>query len=86
MSLRQKGLSSNSIHTMLYAIYHLYEMNDIILNKKKTNMFIGEATLKQIDRPYTHEEIKKILDVSDLRMKVIVLLMTDSKVAAHIVR
>ena len=61
-------------------------MNDIILNKKKTNMFIGEATLKQIDRPYTHEEIKKILDVSDLRMKVIVLLMTDSKVAAHIVR
>src|SRR4029078_13074065 len=29
MSLRQKGLSSNSIHTMLYAIYHLYEMNPL---------------------------------------------------------
>jgi len=78
MSLRQKGLSSNSIHTMLYAIYHLYEMNDITLNKKKINMFIGEATLGQLDRAYTHEEIKKILDVSDLRMKVIVLLMASA--------
>ncbi len=68
MSLRQKRLSTNSIHTMLYAIYHFYEMNDVILNRKKINMFIGEPTLKAVDRPYSHDEIRKILDVSDLRM------------------
>ena len=60
MFLRQKGLSTRSIHTMLYGIYHLYKMNDIILNTGKINMFIGEPTLKTKDRAYTHEEIQKI--------------------------
>ena len=69
MFLRQKGLSTRSIHTMLYGIYHLYKMNDIILNTRKINMFVGGPTLKSVDRAYTHEEIQKILNVSDLRMK-----------------
>jgi integrase len=76
MSLREKGLSSNSISTRLNAIYHFYDMNDIPLNKKKINMFKGEYSRKVVDRAYTREEIKKILDVSDLRSKVIVLLMS----------
>jgi site-specific recombinase XerC len=81
MSLRERGLSTSSINTMLYAIYHFYDMctdiipTDIILNKKKINSFKGESTRKVIDRAYTYDEIQKILNVSDLRMKVIVLLM-----------
>ena len=78
MFLRQKGLSTRSIHTMLYGIYHLYKMNDIILNTGKINMFIGEPTLKTKDRAYTHEEIQKILNVSDLRMKVVIGLMASA--------
>jgi len=50
-------------------------MNDVILNKKKINMFIGEQTLKAVDRPYTYDEIRKILDVSDIRKRVIIGLM-----------
>ena len=75
MSLREKGLATGSINTMKYAIYHFYDMNDVILNKKKINMFIGEPSLKTIDRAYTHAEIQKILNVSDLRMKVVIGLM-----------
>jgi site-specific recombinase XerD len=75
MSLRQKALATCSINTMLYAIYHFYEMNDITLNRKKINMFKGEPTLKPIDRAYNYDEIKKILDISDLRMKVVIGLM-----------
>lgn len=78
MSLRKRGLASNSISTMLNGIFHFYEMNDVPLNKKKINMFNGEFTRKIVHRSYTHEEIGKILDVSDLRMKVIVLLMASS--------
>jgi hypothetical protein len=48
-------------------------MNDVPLNKKKINMFKGEYSRKVVDRAYTYEEIKKILDISDLRCKVIVL-------------
>ncbi len=78
MSLREKGLSTNSLSTRLKAIYHFYDMNDIPLNKKKINMFKGERSRKVVDRAYTHDEIKRILDVSDLRSKVIVLLMSST--------
>jgi len=39
---------------------------------------LGESGRKNTDRASTHEEIKKILDVADLRMKVIVLLMAST--------
>ena len=41
-------------------------------------MFKGEYTRKVVDRAYTDKDIKKILDVSDLRAKTIVLLMASS--------
>ena len=78
MSLRDEKLSYNSISTRLNAIYHFYDMNDISLNKKKIKMFKGEYTRKIVDRAYTDKDIKKILDVSDLRTKTIVLLMASS--------
>jgi len=74
-SLQERNLSTRSINTMLYAIFHFYIYNDVILNTRKIISYVGQPTLKQEDRPYTHDEIKKILDVSDLRMKVIIGLM-----------
>jgi hypothetical protein len=41
-------------------------------------MFKGEYTRKVVDRAYTDKDIRKILDVSDLRAKTIVLLMASS--------
>ena len=43
-------------------------------------MFKGEYSRKVVDRAYEHKDIKKILDVSDLRAKTIVLLMASSGV------
>jgi site-specific recombinase XerD len=63
MSLREKKLSYNSISTRLNAIYHFYDMNDVSLNKKKIKMFKGEYIRKVVDRAYTREEIKKILNL-----------------------
>jgi integrase len=78
LSLRQRGLASSSISTMVNAIYHFYDMNDVALNKKKIKMFIGQSPKKISDRAYFHDEISRILNVSDLRMKTIVLLMATS--------
>ena len=75
MSLRERILAYNSISTRMNAIYHFYDMNDIFLNKKKLKMLKGEYLRKVVDRAYFHEDIKKILDVSDFRAKTIVLLM-----------
>ena len=76
--LRNKKLSSSAINGRLYPVFHFYEMNDIMLNKKKIKMFQGEYVKRARDRAYTHEEISRILNVSDLRMKVIILLMASS--------
>jgi site-specific recombinase XerD len=78
IALREKGLSSNSISVRLNAIFHFYEMNDVVLNKKKIKKFKGEFSRRVIDRAYTHQEISKILQVSDLRMKVIIVLMAST--------
>ncbi|MGH9996557.1 MAG: tyrosine-type recombinase/integrase [Nitrososphaeraceae archaeon] len=78
MSLRESKLASNSITSRLNPVFHFYAMNDVILNKKKIKMFKGEFVKKSRDRAYFHEEIKKILDVSDLRMKIVILLMTST--------
>ncbi len=74
MSLRARKMATGSISTMVNAIYH-FDMNDVVLNKKKINMFKGEFSRTIIDRPYTHEEISKALNCADLRMKVAILLM-----------
>jgi len=75
LALRQRGLASSSISTMINAIYHFYDMNDVALNKKKIKMFIGQSPKKVTDRAYSDGEISRILNVSDMRMKAMVLLM-----------
>ena len=77
-ALRNKKLTSSAINGRLYPVFHFYEMNDIVLNKKKIKMFQGEFIKRARDRAYSHEEISRILNVSDLRMKVMVLLMASS--------
>jgi integrase len=65
--------------TYLTAILTFYDINDVILRKKKIARFLGEeATRKYKDRAYTTEEIKKILDYADSRSKAIVLLLAST--------
>ena len=59
-------------------VKHFYVMNDIRINKEKISKFLGESGRKNTDRGYTHEEIKKILEVADLRMKSVILLMAST--------
>jgi integrase len=48
------------------------------VNKNKINKYQGEFVKGAKDRAYTHEEIHKLLDVADLRMKVCILLMSST--------
>ena len=84
MKLRDKGYSYSSISGKLAAIFLFYDMNDIILNKKKISRYVGEHEKTVNDRAYTREEIRKIIDACDLKYKVVVLLMacTDCRIGA----
>lgn len=78
VSLRENKISYSTIHVLLSAIYHFCEMNDVMINKKKIRKYKGERMRVVKDRCYTHEEIGKILNLSDLRVKLVILLMSSS--------
>ncbi|MFI5405823.1 MAG: tyrosine-type recombinase/integrase [Nitrososphaerales archaeon] len=75
-----QNLSSASITLYCTALRHFYDMNDITrLNWKKISSFIGENIKTIKDRPYTREEISKLLDAAqDRRLKIAILLMCGS--------
>jgi hypothetical protein len=74
----EQKLSYSSISDQLSAIYLFFEMNDVVLNKKKINRYIGEHIKTIKDRAYTRDEIKLIIDSCTLKHKISVLLMVST--------
>jgi integrase len=80
--LVERNLSRSSKNLVFATIRHACEMNDVILNWKKLKKFIkspktgNEANGK--DRAYTHEEIKKIVDFGDQRIRTAVLILAST--------
>ena len=74
----QEGYSFASLNTRLAAITLFFTMNDVMINRKKIGKYLGEHIKTIKDRGYTHEEIKKMLDVSDLKFKVFITLMAST--------
>ncbi|HSA73461.1 MAG TPA: hypothetical protein VLD84_05845 [Nitrososphaeraceae archaeon] len=67
---------------------HACEMNDVILNWKKLKKFIkSEKTDNEIngkDRGHTHEEIQKILEFSDQRLRTAFLVLASTGISIGI--
>lgn len=76
--MRDVGLSYSSINLAIVSICHFFEINDVIINKKKINRLRGANIDKYEYRAYTTEEIAKLLNVCDERMKAVVLLMAST--------
>ena len=76
MKARGKGYSA--IHNYAAAIFAFYKINDVVLNVSKINKFIPVQSRVRKDRAYTHEEISKILEFADERMRVVILLMVSA--------
>ena len=71
--LVDKKASSQYKNLISATLKHACEINDVVLNWKKIKKFISyEKTGNETngrDRGYTHEEIQKILEFSDQRLK-----------------
>ncbi|MGA9841346.1 MAG: hypothetical protein WBQ25_03440 [Nitrososphaeraceae archaeon] len=77
--LRQdKKLSPASISAYIAALAHFCEMNDITIRSRKLKKFKGKFRDIIEYRPYTTEQIKKLVDVASLRDKCIILLMAST--------
>jgi integrase len=75
LSLKSNNLSQSAINFNLSAIIHFYTMNDILLNRKKISKFVNTDHRRRFKNTgYTSEQIHKLLDISDERLKAIILI------------
>lgn len=76
-------LSVSSVNMTLNSLLHFYSMNDITLNWKKIRKFVKtDVPKKTKDKAYSHEDIKKLLAISDLRMRMIFLVFASTGIRA----
>jgi integrase len=72
------NLKTATIHAATRPIMLFSEMNDIILNWKKINRLLPRPDKNASDEAYTREQVKKMLEHSDLRTKIPILFMASS--------
>ena len=78
ISLKQLQKSYFVIHNHIAPVLTFYAINDIVLNVKKIKRYIPPKKRINRDRAYTHEEIHSLLDISDERMRAVILLLASS--------
>jgi hypothetical protein len=78
MSLRQGGISYATIQYLVAPIFTFYQLNDIILNRKKVSRYLGEYKRVVRDQAYTTEHIQTALQNADQRMRMIILLISST--------
>lgn len=61
-----KKYSSNTVSLYIAAVSHFLNMNNVILNWTKLSKFKDKKRLVVEDKPYTKEQIRQLLDFSDL--------------------
>lgn len=76
--VRNREISAGTGSVMIPPIKLLCEMNDIILNWRKINKLLPHGNDNAADEAYTREQIKKMLEYSDLRAKIPILFMASS--------
>lgn len=84
-NLRDKGRSHATIQLHCAAIFHFFEMNDVVLNRRKITRFIPpNESASDTDGVYTADGITKIINegCNDLRSKLMVLLMASTGMRA----
>jgi hypothetical protein len=78
MSLRKSGVSYRTIQFLIAPIFTFYQLNDVLLNRKKVSRYLGEYKRAVKDRAYTSEQILTALQTADARMRMILLILSSA--------
>lgn len=73
---KQTAYSTRQVDCAMFRKF--YSQNDITLNWDKIHNYLGEAEKTIEDRAYTTEEVSRLLSVSGLRARVLILLLASS--------
>jgi integrase len=76
--LLKKTKNYAAVHNYVSPVIAFYKIYDIILNVDKIVRFMPEQRKSNKDREYKHEEILKVLEFADERMRVVILLLAST--------
>jgi integrase len=76
--LKKQGKGFSAISNYVSAICKYYKMNDFVLNTNKIHQYLPEFRKLKKDRAYRYEEIHRLLDVADERMRAIIFLLAST--------
>jgi len=78
MNLRNDGVAYATIKYLVAPVFTFYQLNDVVLNRKKTLRYLGEFKKVVRDAAYTTEQIQQALTNADQRMRMIILLFSST--------
>jgi site-specific recombinase XerC len=78
ISMKKQGKSFAAINNYVSAICKYYRINRVFLNTKNIHEYLPEFRKSRKNREYKHEEIHRLLDVADERMRAVILLLASS--------
>jgi hypothetical protein len=78
MSLRKDKVSYSTIKFLVAPIFTFYQLNDVVLNRKKVSRYYGEFKRMVRDVPYSTEQIQQALQNADHRMRCIILILSST--------
>jgi len=78
VGMKKDGMSYGAIRNYFTSVTSYYTINDNPLNIRKLSKFLSENKKVKRYRAYAHQEISKLLEISDERMRVIILLFSSS--------
>jgi integrase len=73
--LKKQGKGFGAIHNYVSAISKYYRTKRVYLNTKHINEYLPEFKKSKKDRSYSYEEIRRLLDIADERLRTIILLL-----------
>ncbi len=76
--LKKQGKAFTAITNYVSAICKYYRANRVILDTKTIHEYLPEFKKSRKDRKYEHEEIQRLLDVADERMRAVILLLAST--------
>ena len=78
MSLRESDVSQGTIKYLVAPIFTFYQLNDVVLNRKKVARYFGEYKKVVKDTAYTTDQIQVALQNADARTRMIILILSST--------
>jgi integrase len=78
MSLRNGVISYSTIKFLVAPVFTFYQLNDVLINRKRVMRYLGEYRKVVKDKAYTTEQIQTAPQNADQRMRCIIPLLAST--------